>query len=225
MRGTARAPSHPVLRWPRCAASRSLSAQNHIRRTQQSEFEPWAGHPWWPPSTGEVLRDFRSRRAAHASKGQLCRTAHTLALAATGTPPNRRAHRRPDRSHSRPSGPTSDHEYPSRPAANTIGRVGGETCAPVSGQVPRLGGFSSPARCLPNFAIAALTSSRAMSVGRAGSAGGGRLAKRKTPPRPLIAAQLAVCSADSNLATLHWGLNPGPSVYKTDALPLSYRGI
>ena len=26
-------------------------------------------------------------------------------------------------------------------------------------------------------------------------------------------------------ASLHWGLNPGPSVYKTDALPLSYRGI
>ena len=25
--------------------------------------------------------------------------------------------------------------------------------------------------------------------------------------------------------SLHWGLNPGPSVYKTDALPLSYRGI
>ena len=24
--------------------------------------------------------------------------------------------------------------------------------------------------------------------------------------------------------SLHWGLNPGPSVYKTDALPLSYRG-
>ena len=23
----------------------------------------------------------------------------------------------------------------------------------------------------------------------------------------------------------HWGLNPGPSVYKTDALPLSYRGF
>ena len=22
----------------------------------------------------------------------------------------------------------------------------------------------------------------------------------------------------------HWGLNPEPSVYKTDALPLSYRG-
>ena len=22
----------------------------------------------------------------------------------------------------------------------------------------------------------------------------------------------------------HWGLNPGPSVYKTDALPLSYEG-
>ena len=24
--------------------------------------------------------------------------------------------------------------------------------------------------------------------------------------------------------SLHWGLNPGPAVYKTDALPLSYRG-
>ena len=23
----------------------------------------------------------------------------------------------------------------------------------------------------------------------------------------------------------HWGLNPGPSVYRTDALPLSYRGM
>ena len=23
----------------------------------------------------------------------------------------------------------------------------------------------------------------------------------------------------------HWGLNPGPSVYKTDALPLSFRGL
>ena len=23
----------------------------------------------------------------------------------------------------------------------------------------------------------------------------------------------------------HWGLSPGPSVYKTDGLPLSYRGI
>ena len=26
------------------------------------------------------------------------------------------------------------------------------------------------------------------------------------------------------LQSLHWGLSPGPSVYKTDALPLSYRG-
>ena len=26
-------------------------------------------------------------------------------------------------------------------------------------------------------------------------------------------------------SSLHWGLNPGPSVYKTDALPLSYRGL
>jgi hypothetical protein len=28
-----------------------------------------------------------------------------------------------------------------------------------------------------------------------------------------------------NAISPHWGLNPGPSVYKTDALPLSYRGI
>jgi hypothetical protein len=26
-------------------------------------------------------------------------------------------------------------------------------------------------------------------------------------------------------SSLHWGLSPGPSVYKTDALPLSYRGL
>ena len=26
-------------------------------------------------------------------------------------------------------------------------------------------------------------------------------------------------------SSLHWGLSPGPSVYTTDALPLSYRGI
>ena len=25
--------------------------------------------------------------------------------------------------------------------------------------------------------------------------------------------------------SLHWGLSPGPSVYRTDALPLSYRGL
>ena len=25
--------------------------------------------------------------------------------------------------------------------------------------------------------------------------------------------------------SLHWGLNPGPSVYRTDALPLSYKGF
>ena len=28
-----------------------------------------------------------------------------------------------------------------------------------------------------------------------------------------------------NAISPHWGLNPGPSVYKTDALPLSYRGL
>jgi hypothetical protein len=32
--------------------------------------------------------------------------------------------------------------------------------------------------------------------------------------------QLSVCLGSSP----HWGLNPGPSVYKTDSLPLSYRG-
>ncbi len=26
-------------------------------------------------------------------------------------------------------------------------------------------------------------------------------------------------------AAFHWGLSPGPSVYKTDTLPLSYRGL
>ena len=26
-------------------------------------------------------------------------------------------------------------------------------------------------------------------------------------------------------SSLHWGLSPGPSVWKTDALPLSYRGL
>ena len=31
-------------------------------------------------------------------------------------------------------------------------------------------------------------------------------------------------SAHCFLNSPHWGLNPGPSVYKTDALPLSYRG-
>ena len=30
--------------------------------------------------------------------------------------------------------------------------------------------------------------------------------------------------AFDNANSPHWGLNPGPSVYKTDALPLSYRG-
>ena len=31
-------------------------------------------------------------------------------------------------------------------------------------------------------------------------------------------------SCDDTIS-LYWGLNPGPSVYKTDALPLSYRGF
>ena len=33
-----------------------------------------------------------------------------------------------------------------------------------------------------------------------------------------------VCSLKKKKSP-HWGLNPGPSVYKTDALPLSYRGV
>ena len=33
---------------------------------------------------------------------------------------------------------------------------------------------------------------------------------------------LYCCIADAK--SLHWGLSPGPSVYKTDALPLSYKG-
>ena len=31
------------------------------------------------------------------------------------------------------------------------------------------------------------------------------------------------CHANQN--SLHWGLNPGPSVYRIDALPLSYKGL
>ena len=36
------------------------------------------------------------------------------------------------------------------------------------------------------------------------------------PARHMISMRMA--------QSLHWGLNPGPSVYRTDALPLSYRG-
>ena len=32
-------------------------------------------------------------------------------------------------------------------------------------------------------------------------------------------------SVDKRAGSLHWGLSPGPSVYRTDALPLSYRGL
>ena len=32
-------------------------------------------------------------------------------------------------------------------------------------------------------------------------------------------------TATSRKTSLHWGLSPGPSVYRTDALPLSYRGL
>lgn len=54
------------------------------------------------------------------------------------------------------------------------------------------------------------------------------------PPLQLPAAdtlQLAACRPPPLLEhgrptsqSPHWGLNPGPSVYRTDALPLSYRG-
>ena len=37
------------------------------------------------------------------------------------------------------------------------------------------------------------------------------------PARHMISMRMA--------QSLHWGLNPGPSVYRTDALPLSYRGF
>ena len=32
------------------------------------------------------------------------------------------------------------------------------------------------------------------------------------------------CPRGTKQRSLHWGLSPGPSVYRTDALPLSYRG-
>ena len=37
------------------------------------------------------------------------------------------------------------------------------------------------------------------------------------PARHMISMRMA--------QSLHWGLNPGPSVYRTDALPLSYKGL
>ena len=43
-----------------------------------------------------------------------------------------------------------------------------------------------------------------------------RIAPPPPPPPPLLPPPLP--------KSPHWGLNPGPSVYKTDALPLSYRG-
>ena len=53
----------------------------------------------------------------------------------------------------------------------------------------------------------------------------------KVAPVPFLAARAGLGMATSICAlhrvqqtSLHWGLNPGPSVYKTDALPLSYRG-
>ena len=38
-------------------------------------------------------------------------------------------------------------------------------------------------------------------------------------PQPKSTSPWAAC-----MISPHWGLNPGPSVYRTDALPLSYRG-
>ena len=56
-----------------------------------------------------------------------------------------------------------------------------------------------------------------------------------SPPCPVLArkAQIACVRCPTDLAesdhpaseSPHWGLNPGPSVYRTDALPLSYRGF
>ena len=37
--------------------------------------------------------------------------------------------------------------------------------------------------------------------------------------------QFPACHLHCNVLSPHWGLNPGPSVYKTDALTLSYRGL
>ena len=45
-----------------------------------------------------------------------------------------------------------------------------------------------------------------------------------TISKRMIRARVCQAKAILRLHSLHWGLNPGPSVYKTDALPLSYRG-
>ena len=44
---------------------------------------------------------------------------------------------------------------------------------------------------------------------------------RRAKSPPLVLAKTAAPFKTS----LHWGLSPGPSVYRTDALPLSYRGL
>ena len=56
---------------------------------------------------------------------------------------------------------------------------------------------------------------------------------RLSPARPYL-TQLCFCVVFLHAfpkppyrakTSLHWGLSPGPSVYRTDALPLSYRGL
>jgi hypothetical protein len=53
-----------------------------------------------------------------------------------------------------------------------------------------------------------------------------------TPCVRIVLRELCLCHSSIVLIcralvrnSPHWGLNPGPSVYKTDALPLSYRGV
>ena len=47
-----------------------------------------------------------------------------------------------------------------------------------------------------------------------------------SPARNISVCKMDVQSTDRILKTSpHWEFNPGPSVYKTDILPLSYRGL
>ena len=50
------------------------------------------------------------------------------------------------------------------------------------------------------------------------------IAKSVDVTRVLSTKSVQLVMRSCKACSPHWGLNPGPSVYKTDALPLSYRG-
>ncbi len=72
----------------------------------------------------------------------------------------------------------------------------------------------------------ALTIAHPSWLSRQGAAGGtaNGLAPKSQTSRGDVGTRERILGAKCTELSLHWGLNPGPSVYKTDALPLSYRG-